>query len=205
MSPPSKSPSSPVPGLEARADIDRDVLSRDGEGDGDVRSARRRSFSRPPGVLSSASWGDRGGHWAAIVGCFKQPSVGPKIRDRCRYRSREKREQSQNSGCKAAKLQSCKTAVCLPAPGETGNRTNEGSWRAGVPLRQPINVRQDDHGRVSAAAHSATQKKEKKMFCVWSVHRRRKASSTILHIEYPISRRFSIRGWVVCGRNSWRR
>lgn len=47
--------------------MDPDVLSLDGEGVGDVRSASRRKRSRPDGVPRRASWGDRGGHWEAIV------------------------------------------------------------------------------------------------------------------------------------------
>jgi len=47
--------------------VDLDVLSLDGEGVGDVRSASRRKRSRPDGVPRRASWGDRGGHWEAIV------------------------------------------------------------------------------------------------------------------------------------------
>ena len=33
-----------------------------GDGEGETRSAKRRSFSRPPGVLSKTSCGDLGGH-----------------------------------------------------------------------------------------------------------------------------------------------
>jgi hypothetical protein len=47
--------------------VDLVVLSLDGEGVGDVRSASRRKRSRPDGVPRRASWGDRGGHWEAIA------------------------------------------------------------------------------------------------------------------------------------------
>jgi hypothetical protein len=44
----------------ARADAERLT----GDGDGEVRSTRRRSLSRPPGVLRRTSWGDLGGQFS---------------------------------------------------------------------------------------------------------------------------------------------
>jgi hypothetical protein len=35
-----------------------------GDGDGEVRPARRRSRSRPPGVLKRTSWEDLGGQFS---------------------------------------------------------------------------------------------------------------------------------------------
>jgi hypothetical protein len=55
--------------------MDRDVFN--GEGEGEARSAIRRSRSRPPGVLARASCGDRGGHGAGTGGAvpFKIVSI----------------------------------------------------------------------------------------------------------------------------------
>lgn len=36
-----------------------------GDGDGEVRSARRRRRLRPSGVLKRTSCGDLGGHWVS--------------------------------------------------------------------------------------------------------------------------------------------
>ena len=68
-----------MPGLAARADMDRALFS--GDGDGEARSAMRRIRSRPPGVLARASWGDRGGHCGG--GPAPDPFDGVSLVSRC--------------------------------------------------------------------------------------------------------------------------
>lgn len=66
----SSSSSSSLSSRIARASFRIAALEYDrliGDGDGEVRLARRRRRSRPPGVLRRTSWGDLGGQWASPV------------------------------------------------------------------------------------------------------------------------------------------